>query len=180
MNPLTYAPYGQRISMTKNFAAIDFETANRCRSSVCSVGIVVVRENEIVDEFYRLIQPAPNFYSHWNVRVHGLTEKDTCNAARFPEVWAQIAPRIEDLPLVAHNSSFDEGCLKAVFSHYRMSYPDYRFFCTCRAARRLLPHLPDHKLGTVASFCGFDLVNHHHALADARACARIALKLLDL
>ena len=34
-----------------NFAAIDFETANNERSSVCSVGIVVVRDGKIVDKF---------------------------------------------------------------------------------------------------------------------------------
>ena len=31
---------------------------------------------------------------------------------------------------------------------------------------------------TVASACGYDLTNHHHALADAEACAAIAMKLL--
>ena len=36
----------------ENFAAIDFETANYNRSSVCSVGIVIVREGKIVDYFY--------------------------------------------------------------------------------------------------------------------------------
>ena len=41
----------------KDFAAIDFETANNERSSVCSVGIVIVRNGEIVDTFYSLIQP---------------------------------------------------------------------------------------------------------------------------
>lgn len=46
-----------------DFAAIDFETANGRRSSVCSVGIVVVRNGEIVDRFYSLIQPAPNYYT---------------------------------------------------------------------------------------------------------------------
>jgi len=29
----------------------------------------------------------------------------------------------------------------------------------------------------VAAACGYDLQNHHHALADAEACAQIALKL---
>ena len=28
----------------ENFAAIDFETANKERTSVCSVGVVIVRE----------------------------------------------------------------------------------------------------------------------------------------
>ncbi|KAA5432941.1 exonuclease, partial [Bacteroides cellulosilyticus] len=41
----------------KNFAAIDFETANEQRTSVCSVGIVIVREGEIVDTYYSLIRP---------------------------------------------------------------------------------------------------------------------------
>ena len=47
----------------KNFAAIDFETANNNRSSVCLVGIVIVRNGEIVDSFYSLIQPEPNYYN---------------------------------------------------------------------------------------------------------------------
>lgn len=38
----------------KDFAAIDFETVNNERSSVCSVGIVIVRNGEIVDTFYSL------------------------------------------------------------------------------------------------------------------------------
>lgn len=40
----------------KNFAAIDFETANQQRTSVCSVGIVIVRDGEIVDSYYSLIK----------------------------------------------------------------------------------------------------------------------------
>ena len=34
----------------QDFVAIDFETANGRRSSVCSVGIVIVRGGEIVDK----------------------------------------------------------------------------------------------------------------------------------
>ena len=45
----------------KDFAAIDFETANNERSSVCSVGIVIVRNGEIVDKFYSLIKPEPEY-----------------------------------------------------------------------------------------------------------------------
>ena len=39
----------------KDFAAIDFETANEQRTSVCSVGVVIVRDGEIVDHYYSLI-----------------------------------------------------------------------------------------------------------------------------
>jgi len=80
------------------------------------------------------------------------------------------------IPFVAHNARFDEGCLKAVLRVYQMDYPDYRFYDTLAAARRQFGHsLPNHQLHTVAAACGYDLQNHHHALADAEACAAIAL-----
>ena len=88
----------------QDFVAIDFETANGRRSSVCSVGIVVVRGGEIVDKFYSLIQPAPNYYTYWTTEVHGLTRKDTDGQPTFPEVWALVADKIKGLPLVAHYS----------------------------------------------------------------------------
>ena len=163
----------------RNFAAIDFETANECRSSVCSVGVVIVRDGHIVYSFYSLIHPEPDYYQWFCQQVHGLSEEDTDDAPVFPRVWEKIAPKIEGLPLVAHNSAFDEGCLKEVFRVYQMDYPDYEFFDTLSASREHYGHsLPNHQLQTVAAACGYDLTNHHYALADAEACAHIAMKLL--
>ncbi len=161
----------------KDFVAIDFETANSSRTSVCSVGVVIVRNGEIVDRFYSLIRPTPNYYSPFTTRIHGLTRRDTDSAPKFPDVWVQIKDRIGGLPLIAHNRPFDESCLKAVFSVYDMEYPNYPFYCTLAASRRTLK-LPCHQLHVVAAACGYDLANHHHALADAEACAAIALKIL--
>jgi DNA polymerase-3 subunit epsilon len=163
----------------KDFAAIDFETANWYPSSICSVGIVIVRNGLIAEKIYRLIRPEPEWYSRFNTQVHGLTRADTQNAQIFPHVWEEIAPQIEKLPLVAHNSPFDERCLKATYRVYQMDYPDYEFYCTCRASRRVFGKaLPNHQLHTVAAHCGYDLSNHHHALADAEACARIAMQII--
>jgi DNA polymerase-3 subunit epsilon len=106
-----------------------------------------------------------------------MTHDDTIDAADFSTVWAEIAPKIAGLPLVAHNSPFDEGCLRAAHKAYGMDYPDYTFYCTCQASRRKFGNsLPNHQLHTVAARCGYDLRNHHHALADAEACARIAME----
>ena len=162
-----------------NFAAIDFETANECRSSVCSVGVVVVRDGVVADSFYSLIHPEPDYYQWFCQEVHGLSAEDTDDAPVFPDVWKKIEPLIGDLPLVAHNSPFDEGCLREVFQVYQMDYPEYEFFDTCATSRRVFGHrLPNHQLQTVAAACGYDLTRHHHALADAEACAAIALKIL--
>ena len=160
----------------KDFAAIDFETANECPSSVCSVGVVIVRDGRITDSFYSLIHPEPEYYKWFCRRVHGLSAEDTEDAPVFPLVWEKIAPMIEGLPLVAHNSRFDECCLKAAFRVYQMDYPDYVFYDTLAASRRYFGYgLPNHQLQTVAAACGYCLENHHHALADAEACAHIAM-----
>ena len=163
----------------KNFAAIDFEIANGYRSSICSVGVVIVCDGEVMKKIYRLVRPEPEYYWRAFTEIHGLSFEDTANAEIFPAVWAKIAPHIEGLPLVAHNSPFDEGCLRATHKTYQMDYPDYEFHCTCRASRKIFGKLlPNHQLHTVAAYCGFDLTNHHHALADAEACAEIAIKIL--
>jgi DNA polymerase-3 subunit epsilon len=129
--------------------------------------------------------------------VHGITQSDTNDAPVFSKVWQLLEERIVDvffpdmqdtddirhkiaaIPFVAHNARFDEGCLKAVFRVYQMDYPDYRFYDTLTASRRQFGHsLPNHQLHTVAAACGYDLQRHHHALADAEACAAIVLYLL--
>lgn len=161
----------------EDFAAIDFETANGNCTSVCSVGVVAVRHGQIADKFYSLIHPEPDYYSWYCTRVHGLTRDDTEEAPVFPYVWKKIEPLIDGLPLVAHNKGFDEKCLKSVFRVYGMDYPEYTFHCTLASSRRIWPGI-SHDLETIAARCGYDLRHHHQALADAEACAAIALKIL--
>ncbi len=161
----------------KSFVAIDFETANQHRS-ICSMGVVIVKNGIITDRFYSLVKPEPNFYCYWATECHGLTKKDTNNAENFPEVWSNIVGRIKNLPLVAHNSPFDEGCLKESYERYNMKYPYFQFYCTLKKARQVIPNLPNYQLDTVSKHLGFTLENHHNALADAEACAFIATKIL--
>lgn len=52
------------------------------------------------------------------------------------------------------------------------------FYDTLAASRRCFKYLPNHQLHTVAAECGYQLENHHHALADAEACAWIAREIL--
>ena len=161
----------------RNFVAIDFETANAKRSSICSMGLVFVRDGKPVRTFYSPVRPIPNYYHFFNTSVHGLSTADTDNAPDFFSVWRTIADALEGLPLVAHNSAFDRSCLRAVFEAYGRAYPDYPFYCTLRAARAALPTLPNYQLDTVARYLGFPVGHHHHALDDALACAHIATAL---
>lgn len=161
----------------QNFVAIDFETANFQPSSVCSVGICIVKDGEIVDNYYSLIRPVPNYYCQRCQDVHGLGPSDTNDAPEFPEVWAeaidrvkQYFPFIEDgeVPFVAHNKAFDENCLKAVFAAYDTKYPDYEFDCTLLKSRKVWPE-GHHNLDIIAGYCGYDLKNHHLVVTN---CAK--------
>ena len=178
----------------KDFIAIDFETANECPSSVCSIGAVLVRNDEIVKTFYSLIRPEPDYYKWCCQNVHGLGHEDTDDAEVFPFVWKRLEEELlegieilsedtvdnsEALPLVAHNACFDERCLREVFRSYQMDYPEFVFHDTLAVSRRYFCGcLENHQLQTVAAACGYDLMNHHHALADAEACAWIAREIL--
>lgn len=162
----------------KDFVAIDFETANGSRDSICSVGLVIVENEVITQKIYSLIKPIPNEYTYWNTKVHGMTARDTEYSLPFFEIWPEILKQLKGLPFVAHNSVFDAGCLRAIHQTNQQLYPEYDFLCTLKAAKKQLPQLENHKLNTVAKHCGFNLTNHHHALADAEACAAIAIQLL--
>jgi len=178
----------------KDFIAIDFETANECPSSVCSIGAVLVRDGGIgktVDSWRR---PEPGDYKWFCQQVHGLGHEDTDEAEVFPYVWRKMTEVLLDgvqilsedtsedpdaVPLVAHNAGFDSRCLREVFRCYRMDYPEFVFHDTLVASRRhFCGSLENHQLQTVAAACGYDLTNHHHALADAEACAWIAREIL--
>lgn len=94
----------------KNFAAIDFETANFEWTDVCSVGVVVVREGKNVEEFNSLIHPESAYNNYVCSNANGLCHKDTEETSIFPKVWKLLEPKIEGLPLVAHNKAFYKLC----------------------------------------------------------------------
>ena len=165
----------------RDFAAIDFETANYKPSSICSIGVVIVRDGVITERIHRLVCPAPNYYiARFTQEIHGIGYQDTCEEPEFPDVWSMVEKYIGFLPLVAHNKAFDENVLKKTFQYYEIRYPDYEFYCTYQAARRRIPRqaIDNYRLPTVCRYFDIEFSNHHDALADAEGCARIALKLL--
>ena len=151
-----------------NFIAMDFETASAKRYSACSLALTIVRDNQIADEFYTLINPQTPFF--WrNVQIHGIHERDVADAPTFPEVWEHIKGFYTPEKLViAHNNRFDNGVLKSTLEHYGIEPPAYQTLDTVISSRRLLPGLSNYKLN-------IDLHHHHNALDDAQACANILL-----
>jgi len=164
-----------------SFTAIDFETANARRGSVCSVGLAKVERGVVTGRYYSLIQPPTGVFdfSYFNTQIHGITSEDVLDAPDWAEVYAQIRRFAGADVLVAHNAVFDKSCLMQANSLLHIK-GEHDFVCTCQNARRLLPQLPNHKLPTVAAALAVRLDNHHNALDDAVAAARIAVELSRL
>lgn len=160
--------------MSLSFAAIDFETA--VGHNACSVGIVTVENGAITEEYHQLIQPPFNQYNYYNIRVHGITPDDTYDAPIFSEVFPAIQARLQNKIVVAHNEAFDRGVLRRSMSDYNIHPTELmtteKWECTVKIYRAL-----GFKKNNLAACCERHNIalQHHDALSDARACAKLYL-----
>lgn len=157
-----------------NFVSIDFETANEQPDSVCSLGIVKVKNGEIVDRRYRLIRPPEMRFSWRNIQVHGIQPQDVQREPEFGSYGKSILSLLGEGPVIAHNAEFDFGVLRAALQRYKLNFPDLTYSCSLRIARRVWKALPTYSLGSLAQNFGIRF-EHHHALEDAEAAAKIIL-----
>ncbi len=159
-----------------NFTAIDFETATGYPHSACAVGIVTVEDGVITEEYYTLIQPPDNEYWYRNIMVHGIKPAETINIPTFDTLFPEIQKRLFSRKIVAHNESFDRNVLMKTMSWYGLHYDELeiadRWECTCKIYRA--KGYPKANLKYCSDRNGIQL-NHHEALSDARACAKLYL-----
>lgn len=165
----------------KSFAAIDFELANGVRNSVCSVGIVVVENGDIIDEYYSLVQPPQNKY-HWgNSKVTNISAKTTANSPSFKDIFPEIQKRLQGKKMVAHNEGFDRDVLKTVMKYYKLNYKSLQLPEIWEDTVEIFQNLgaKSAKLNRLSESFGIE-IKHHNALSDARATAMLYLISLKL
>lgn len=160
-----------------DFIAIDFETANAKRTSACSIGITVVKNNEIVSSEEYLIKPYPFYFDTMNTAIHGIRKEDVEDAPTFAELWEKISSMIDNQIIVAHNSSFDISVLMRTLDYYNIPYPNIDILCTYRISRLLHPDFPCYRLDFLSEHFNIPLC-HHNACSDSVACANLLLKYL--
>lgn len=162
------------------FIALDVETANQSRGSICAVGFAIVRSGQVVDNHALLCRP-PRGLEHFapvNIGIHGITPRMVAGAPSFAECLQVFLLLARDLPVVCHNAAFDINAVRQACAAEQRPWPTLDYGCTLTWARQALPDLPNHKLPTVASACGAQMGRHHEAAADALAAARIMLALM--
>lgn len=158
---------------TDDFVAIDFETMTGLRTSACSVGMVKVIDGEIVQQFYSLINPVRDEHTdkEYNRRIHGIALETAEKAPTFAELFDGIRLFIGDLPLVCHNKSTDIVIIHQLMEYYGLSgIRTDNAICTYQ--------LTGLSLSACCEKYNIPESNHHNALWDAEACARVYLELL--
>jgi len=160
---------------------LDFETTGLSPDAgdrAIEIGAVLIEQGRIADRFQQLMNPGRRI-SAFIESYTGISNAMVRGAGSCETVMAEFADFIADHNLVAHNASFDKKFLDAELAR---SGTDYRgsFACSMLIARRLYPHAPNHKLGTLVNYHQLPSDGvFHRALADAEMTAHLWLRMLD-
>ena len=167
--------------MGLTFAAIDVETANRNRGSVCSFGVVTVQDGSIRAKHRFLCQPPDSLggFDTRNVAIHGIHAEDIAGAPSFAETLGHVVALVGELPVIAHNAAFDIGAIRSGCNADQIDWPTLTYACSLTMARRAELELLSYRLPIVCEALGVESGIHHHADDDAEAAARIVLALAD-
>ena len=161
-----------------SFTAIDFETANPNKASVCAVGVARVRDGQVVETHGTLVRPPAGYdeFGFYNVRAHGIQAQHVASAASWKSVHATIMDFIGDDPIVAYNVPADRPVFEKASAVYRLAAPPNEWVDALRMARRHLV-LPKYSLPQVTTALGLPSFTHHDALADTIAAAHVTVAL---
>ena len=161
-----------------NYVVVDFEIANAKKSSVCAVGIAVVKNGVITESFEELVKPAPFYFNKKNTDIHGITKEDVKNKPTFEELWNTKLKKYFRGDVIAYNMQFDSMALREVLDVYMLDYPVIDLYCAYRLMKEYNKDLYNYQLSTVCERYGIEL-QHHQAKSDALAVVYIINEVLN-
>ncbi len=156
------------------FLVLDTETnglgGDQCE--LTEVGAVLVGGGELHERWSSLVRPALPLRRGIQ-RFTGITQAMVDSAPAPAEVLPQLAHRLENRVMVAHNAPFDRRVLRQAFERDGLEWPNPPVICTAALARTMLPLQRVRKLGALADALDIEVDVAHRALADAETCARV-------
>ena len=158
------------------FNAIDVETANRTRASICQIGLVIVRDGTIGDAISILVNPEEDF-EPINTRIHGIGSQTVQGALTLPLIHPKLSELTDGTIMVSH-SSFDRQALERATEKYGLQMPQVRWLDSGRIARAAWPERygkDGWSLKKISEDLGISF-QHHEAVDDARMAALIVLR----
>ncbi len=160
-------------------AVIDFETTGispAMGDRATEVAIVMMEGGRVVDHFQSLMNAGvriPSFIT----QLTGITNAMVAAAPPAAQVMAEAGRFVGDVPMVAHNASFDRKFWVEELARAGLAAPQ-PFACTVLLSRRLYPQAPSHRLGALADFHRLPRTGQaHRALADAEMAAALLARI---
>lgn len=162
------------------YVVFDIETTGFSNTSdeITEIGAVKIRNKEIIDSFGELINP------HMPIplkvqELTGITNDLIKDKPSIDEVLPKFLEFVGGSILVAHNSDFDMGFIRAKAKRLNLAFEN-KDIDTLKLARILLPNLKRHKLNLITNHLGISLENHHRAVDDAKATAQVFIKFMEM
>jgi DNA polymerase-3 subunit epsilon len=164
------------------FVVFDLETtgASPVEDAVTEIGAVKVRGGEVLGEFATLVDPRRGIPPEI-VTLTGITEAMVTGAPAIDVVLPSFLEFAAGSVLVAHNSRFDIGFIRAACRRLGYAWQRPAVVCTVRLARRVLTRdeAPSCRLSALAALFHATTVPNHRALDDARATVDVLHALLE-
>lgn len=166
---------GPLFSRSYRFVALDVETANANRASICQLGLAMVDHNGAIETASFLIDPEVRF-APFNVQLHGIGPDTVKGQPRFIDVIDTLRDFLTRHLLVQH-SQFDQKAISAACQRYDQPDLNARWLNSVQVARKAWPELRGnggHGLGNLQKVLTLDF-QHHDAAEDSRAAAQVIL-----
>ena len=170
----------QDMTFHDEFVAFDLETTGLSSKTdrIIEIGAVILKDGQEIDRFQTFVDPERHL-ERKIVELTGITEEMLVGAPKIEEVLPKFLDFIGDRVLVAHNSDFDTGFIRAECERQGFDY-HYTAADTLILSQNLLRHLNKFKLDIVSNALNLPEFNHHRAGDDAMTCGLIMTKLMAM
>ena len=165
------------MTFDEEFVAFDLETTGLSSRTdrIIEIGAVILKNGQEIDRFQTFVDPERPLEKKI-VELTGITDDMLKGAPKIEEVLPKFLDFIGDRVLVAHNSDFDTGFIRAECARLGYEY-NYTAADTLILSQNLLSHLNKFKLNIVSNALSLPDFNHHRAGDDAMTCGLIMHKL---
>nr|WP_274602029.1 exonuclease domain-containing protein [Pseudoalteromonas sp. S16_S37] len=186
INRLTDCGFAVRVQRTiwqfdpnQTYVVVDLETTGGKKETdrITEVGLVKVQQGKIVSKWQSLVNPQRHI-PKYITQLTGIDNAMVATAPRFSEIAQTVSEFCENAIFVAHNVNFDMGFLKQEFQRLNIAFSKPKL-CTVQLARKYLPGYSSYSLGNLCIALNIELHQHHRALDDALAAAKILLLIND-
>ena len=168
----------QDIGFGDEYVAFDLETTglSSANDRIIEIGAVVMKNGEELDRFQTFVDPQCPLEKKI-VELTGITDEMLKGAPKIEEVLPEFLKFVNGRVLVAHNSDFDTGFIRAACARQGLPYT-YTAADTLILSQNMLPQLNKFKLDIVSNALSLPDFNHHRAADDAVTCGLIMHRLM--